>query len=111
PPAPADTPHRRSDAVACSQGLLECQGYRVLRVTGRGQPWDLIGFKTTDMLLCHVVTQGSPADLDALAAFPAPESVPKVVHVYEDGQAAPVVHALSSDRVGAKPGGKLIGIA
>jgi Holliday junction resolvase len=79
-----------------SRALLEAAGYRVTRAAASLGAWDLIGIGPTDLVLVQVKTRDLPsaAEMEALAAFPAPPNARRLVHRWRDRVGSPDVREL-----------------
>lgn len=76
--------------------LLEAAGYRCTRSAASLGMWDVVGVGPAGFVLCQVRSNRTPGPLERreLAEFPAPTNCQKLIHVWHDRKALPVVTEL-----------------
>lgn len=76
-----------------SRAFLEAQGYAVIEARGSHGIWDMVGVRGDSTVLCQVKTNrnASPAERQAMEAFPRPVGGWKCLHIWYDGDREPVV--------------------
>jgi hypothetical protein len=73
--------------------LLEAVGYECFRTAGSHSPFDVIAISKQGIILAQVKTNGwpSPADMETMRDFPAPDNVTKLAYRWNKGVRLPLV--------------------
>jgi Holliday junction resolvase-like predicted endonuclease len=76
-----------------SRRILEGEGFAVIRSAASKGAFDLVAFRRDGVTLVQVRAGRwpSPAELEALGAFPAPEGMRRIVHRWLPRTAAPEI--------------------
>jgi len=77
--------------------LLEADGYVCTRSAGSRGTWDIIGIRSTDVVLVQVKTRRWPKsqELRRLGQFQCPKGVRRIIHRWRAGQMEPDVRVVS----------------
>ena len=79
-----------------SKRLLEALGYNVTRSGASLGTFDLIGIRSTDIVLVQVKANAWPnrVEMESIKMFPAPLNARKIVHRWRDRQRVPDVREI-----------------
>ncbi len=79
-----------------SMTLLKAAGYQCTRAAASLGAWDMIGIRSTDVVLVQVKTNQWPgtAEMETLRDFPCPPHCRKLVHRWRDRQRLPDVRVV-----------------
>lgn len=73
--------------------ILEAVGYRCFRTAGSHSPFDVIGISKAGVVLvqCKSNREPSPADMETMVNFSAPDNATKLVYRWNKGARLPLV--------------------
>jgi hypothetical protein len=76
--------------------LLETAGYDCIRAAGSHGVFDIVALSASSIVLVQVKTnhRPSPAEIECIRDFPAPDNAHKQVHIWKDRKKLPEVMRL-----------------